>query len=239
MIKTAVIMAAGMGTRFGSMTEERPKGFIEAGGIPMVIRSIKTLIRCGIERIVIGTGYLHEVYDELAQQYPQIECCLSDRFAETNSMYTLYHCREVIGNDDFLLLESDLVFERRAITSLLECSHPDVMLITPVTKFQDQYYVETDEQGMLSNCSTDKTQVNAKGELVGIHKLSNTFYQKMCDDYARKLPELPKLGYEYELLSMSREISPLYVLCEEGLKWYEIDDIDDLRFAEEHIIKYL
>ena len=239
MIKTAVIMAAGMGTRFGSMTEERPKGFIEAGGIPMIIRSIDTLISCGVERIIIGTGYLHEVYDRLTQKYPQIECCLSDRFAETNSMYTLYHCREVIGADDFLLLESDLVFERRAITSLQECSHPDVMLITPVTKFQDQYYVEADEQGMLSNCSTDKTQVNAKGELVGIHKLSNAFYQKMCDDYARKLPELPKLGYEYELLSMSREISPVYVLCEEGLKWYEIDDIDDLRFAEKEIIKYL
>ena len=239
MIKTAVIMAAGMGTRFGSMTEERPKGFIEAGGIPMIIRSIDTLISCGVERIIIGTGYLHEVYDKLTQKYPQIECCLSDRFAETNSMYTLYHCREVIGADDFLLLESDLVFERRAITSLQECSHPDVMLITPVTKFQDQYYVEADGQGMLSNCSTDKTQVNAKGELVGIHKLSNAFYQKMCDDYARKLPELPKLGYEYELLSMSREISPVYVLCEEGLKWYEIDDIDDLRFAEKEIIKYL
>lgn len=238
-MKTAVIMAAGMGTRFGSMTEERPKGFVEAGGLAMVVRSIETLISCGIQRIVIGTGYLHEAYDALAAKYPQIVCCLSDRFAETNSMYTLYNCREIIGTDDFLLLESDLVFERRAITSLLECPHPDVMLITPVTKFQDQYYVESNADGILTNCSTDKTQVNAKGELVGIHKLSNAFYQKMCDDYARKLPEQPKLGYEYELLSMSREISPVYVLCEDGLKWYEIDDIDDLTYAEENIIKFL
>lgn len=239
MIKTAVIMAAGMGTRFGSMTEERPKGFVEAGGIPMVVRSIETLISCGIERIVIGTGYLHEAYDRLAERYPQIECCLSDRYAETNSMYTLYNCRAVIGSDDFLLLESDLVFERRAITSLMDCVEPDVMLITPVTKFQDQYYVESDAHGRLTNCSTDKGEVHAKGELVGIHKLSNAFYQKMCDDYARKVADKPKLGYEYELLSMSREISPVYVLCEEGLKWYEIDDAADLHFAEQNIIAYL
>ncbi len=239
MIKTAVIMAAGMGTRFGSMTEERPKGFIEAGGQPMVLRSIETLISCGIERIIIGTGYLREAYEELAKRYPQIVCCFSPRYAETNSMYTLYNCREMVGDEDFLLLESDLVFERRAITALLECEHPDVMLITPVTKFQDQYYVECDQEGTLTNCSTDKTQVRAKGELVGIHKLSNTFYKKMCADYETKVGELPKLGYEYQLLHMSQEILPVYVLCEEGLKWYEIDDIDDLRYAEENIIQYL
>ena len=232
-------MAAGMGTRFGSMTEERPKGFIEAGGKAMVVRSIETLISCGIERIIIGTGYLRECYEALAKQYPQIECCFSERFAETNSMYTLYNCREMVGSDDFLLLESDLVFEHRAITSLINCPHPDVMLITPVTKFQDQYYVESNEEGTLTNCSTDKSQVNAKGELVGIHKLSNSFYKKMCADYALKVDQMPKLGYEYQLLFMSQHKSPVYVLCEEGLKWYEIDDIDDLNFAEENIIKYL
>ncbi len=232
-------MAAGMGTRFGSMTEERPKGFIEAGGQPMVVRSIETLISCGIERIIIGTGYLREAYEELARRYPQIVCCFSPRYAETNSMYTLYNCQEMVGDDDFLLLESDLVFERRAITSLMECEHPDVMLITPVTKFQDQYYVESDEHGTLTNCSTDKTQVRAKGELVGIHKLSNAFYRKMCADYESKVAELPKLGYEYELLYMSQHVQPVFVLCEEGLKWYEIDDMEDLRYAEANIIKYL
>jgi len=232
-------MAAGMGTRFGSMTEERPKGFVEAGGKPMVVRSIETLISCGIERIIIGTGYLHEAYDSLAREYPQIECCLSDRYAETNSMYTLYNCRQLVGSDDFLLLESDLVFERRAITALLECDQPDVMLITPVTKFQDQYYVEANDQGTLTNCSTVKGEVNAQGELVGIHKLSNRFYQMMCSDYARKLNAQPKLGYEYELLSMSQEQAPVFVLCEKGLKWYEIDDLNDLHYAEENIIKYL
>ncbi len=238
-MRTAVIMAAGMGTRFGNMTEERPKGFIEAGGIPMVVRSIKTLISCGIERIVIGTGYLKDAYEALVKQYPQIECCFSERYAETNSMYTLYNCRDVIGDDDFLLLESDLVFERRAITALMDCKNPDVMLITPVMKFQDQYYVECNSEGRLTNCSVNKGEVNASGELVGIHKLSSEFYKMMCDDYAKKMASLPKLGYEYELLHMSREIRPVYVLCEKGLKWYEIDDIDDLQYAEEHIIKYL
>jgi choline kinase len=240
MTTTAVIMAAGLGTRFGSMTEARPKGFIEVGGKAMVVRSVETLVDCGIKRIVIGTGYQHEAYEELARQFPQIECCFSPRYAETNSMYTLYNCRSLIGEDeDFLLLESDLVYEKRAITTLMECPHPDVMLITPVTKFQDQYYVESDDDGILTNCSTNKDELKAKGELVGIHKLSASFYRVMCDDYSRKSDQLPKLGYEYLLLHMSQALRPVYVLCEEGLKWYEIDDMDDLKFAEENIIQYL
>lgn len=236
MVNTAVIMAAGMGTRFGNRTELIPKGFIPAGGIPMVERSIQILKACGIERIIIGTGYHKEHYETLAQHVTGIECVFSPRFAETNSMYTLWNCREVIGDEDFLLLESDLVFEQKAISSLIECEAETAMLITPVTKFQDQYYVESDDNDILTRCSVNKEELNAKGELVGIHKLSSKFYKLMCEDYAKIVEEKPKLGYEYELLSMSQCILPVFVLNVPGLLWYEIDDVEDLAYAEEHII---
>ncbi len=232
-------MAAGLGSRFGKMTETMPKGFIEVGGRSMVIRSIETLIACGMKRIIIGTGYKKEAYEALKATYPQIECVFSPRYAETNSMYTLWNCRETIGGDDFLLLESDLVFEKKAITSLMECQEPDVMLITPVTKFQDQYYVEYDAEHRLTRCSTVETDLDAKGELVGIHKLSGSFYRLMCEDYAKKVDAQPKLGYEYQLLTMSQTLRKVYVLKVDGLKWYEIDDPDDLAYAEEHILPFL
>ena len=236
MIKTAVIMAAGMGTRFGNRTELIPKGFVPAGGIPMIERSIDTLKACGIERIIIGTGYHKEHYEALAERVEGIECVFSPRFAETNSMYTLWNCREVIGDDDFLLLESDLVFEQKAISSLIECPAETAMLITPVTKFQDQYYVESDDNDILTRCSVNKDELNAKGELVGIHKLSNKFYKQMCEDYAKIVEAQRKLGYEYELLSMSQRISPVFVLNVPGLLWYEIDDVNDLEYAEKNIL---
>ena len=239
MIKTAVIMAAGLGSRFGHMTETMPKGFIECGGKPMVVRSIETLISCGIERIVIGTGYKREAYEQLESRFPQIECVFSPRYAETNSMFTLWNCRQAIGNDDFLLLESDIIYSRNALTELMDDPHPNIMLITPVTKFQDQYYVEHDAKGTLTRCSTERGKIDAKGELVGIHKLSGAFYQKMCADYAAIADEKSKLGYEYELLHMSQEVMPVYVLNAKDVSWYEIDDEHDLRYPEEHVVKRL
>ena len=224
-----------MGTRFGQMTEKIPKGFIPYNGIPMVVRSIRTLIDCGIDRIIIGTGYKKEEYESLAKDYHQIECVFSPRYAETNSMYTLYNCRDAIGNNDFILLESDLVFEKKAITSLMECPYESAMLITPVTKFQDQYYVEMNDKCQLVNCSTDKTKINPSGELVGIHKIGSEFFRILVDEYDKIVLEKPKLGYEFQLLDVSKRIRPMNVLKVDGLQWYEIDDINDLDFAQKNV----
>lgn len=232
-------MAAGLGSRFGKMTESVPKGFIEVGGQSMVIRSIETLIACGINRIIIGTGYKKAAYEALKEKYPQVECVFSPRYAETNSMYTLWNCREAIDDDDFILLESDIIYSKNAITELQENKHPDIMLITPVTKFQDQYYVEYDDNGTLTRCSTNEDEIDVKGELVGIHKLSSAFYKKLCRTYEKIVAEKPKLGYEYQLLWMSQNESPVYVHNASDVKWYEIDDEDDLRYAENHIIPLL
>jgi 2-aminoethylphosphonate-pyruvate transaminase len=239
-ITTAVIMAAGMGTRFGHKTDDMPKGFIEVGGMPMIVRSLQTLTNCGITRIIIGTGYHQEAYQALRSQFPQIVCVENPIYADTNSMYTLYCCHKALKpGEDFLLLESDLVFERRAIEALLDCEQPDVMLITPVTKFQDQYYVECDAQNRLTRCSVNSDELVAKGELVGIHKLSASFFEKMVNDYELRKAANMKLGYEYQLLHISQVISPVYVLYEEGLAWYEIDDERDLDYAEKNIINRL
>lgn len=234
-VKSAVIMAAGMGTRFGHYTDMIPKGFIPYKGRPMVIRSIETLIDCGIERIIIGTGYHKEHYEALVKQYPQIKCVFSPRFAETNSMYTLWNCREAIGEENFILLESDLVFEKRAILGLLECPYDSAMLITPVTKFQDQYYVQINKEYELINCSVNKDEIDPSGELVGIHKISNVFYKVLCTEYEKIVEEKPKLGYEFQLLDVSQRITPMKVLKLENLQWYEIDDEQDLKYAENNI----
>lgn len=232
MVKTAVIMAAGLGTRFGSRTELIPKGFIEVNGKSMIERSIDTLIECGIERIIIGTGYKKEAFEELQKRYAQIECCYSESYAITNSMWTLYNCQDIIALDDFLLLESDLIFEKRAILSLLDDLHKDIMLVANETKFQDQYFVEYNEERNLINCSVHRDELQVCGELVGIHKISNQFYKKLCFYYEKIKFEKPKLGYEFALLYIAQHVMKMYVLKIDKLMWYEIDDDADLAFVQ-------
>lgn len=262
MIDTAVIMAAGKGTRFGSLTTAMPKGFIKFKGMSMIERSIENLLSVGIKRIIIGTGYHRECYDGLGNKYPQIETVFSPLFAESNSMETLYQCRHAIGERDFLLLESDLVYERKALSLLLEDTHDNIMLASDVIKFQDQYYIAVDENLDLLKCSTDKeiiikeTGKEPYGELVGIHKISTRFFRQMTADYENNRNKYIMRGYEFEIedvatssgsvaaivedtdgvfsdITMRKPLpSPMYVLKPKNLQWYEIDDEKDLAFAE-------
>src|SRR5688500_13423825 len=101
-VKTAVILAAGLGSRLKDKTKERPKGFLEIEGQSLIERSISELLKSGITRIIIGTGYLHEHFDGLRQKYPQVTTLRNDDFATTGSMATLYTLRELIDGP-FLL----------------------------------------------------------------------------------------------------------------------------------------
>ena len=135
-MKKAVIVAAGMGTRLKDRTKHMPKGFLEIEGVSLIERSILKLLDVGVEKIIIGTGYLSEFFERLSDIYP-IECVKSPRFATTGSMYTLHNLREHI-QEDFILLESDLLYDRSGLQQLINDKRPDVILASDKTFSGDE-----------------------------------------------------------------------------------------------------
>ena len=126
MIREAVIVGAGLGSRLKDMTKDRPKGFLELDGSYLVEMSIKKLLEHGIERIIIGTGYCSEWYEKLAKKYPAIETVHNANYAGTGSMGTLEVCAAKVTSD-ILLLESDLIYDSVALFTLLNDHHRNVV----------------------------------------------------------------------------------------------------------------
>ncbi|MCV6594374.1 MAG: nucleotidyltransferase family protein [Silicimonas sp.] len=60
MIPSAMIFAAGFGTRMGPLTRDLPKPMVPLGGAPMIDHTIKLLRAAGITRIVANTHYLSD-----------------------------------------------------------------------------------------------------------------------------------------------------------------------------------
>jgi 2-aminoethylphosphonate-pyruvate transaminase len=218
-LTTAVILAAGRGTRLRGTIADLPKGFLPLDGLPIVERSIRKLLDHGVTRIVIGTGHLSAAYEQLAGRYRQIDCVRNEAYASTGSMHTLSNLRASIA-DDFLLLESDLVYERRGLATLLADPHRDVILASGRTNSGDEVYLQVDAALNLVDVSKDASRLGGiHGELVGITKLSVGTYHHLCAATAGR----PKLDYEHGLAEIAGR-HPVFVRRVEDLAWGEIDD---------------
>ena len=169
-INTAVILAAGMGVRLRNVIGVCPKGLLEIEGKSLIFRSLERLKSEGIDRVVIVTGFQDTMYHkhlEPLANLPKIEFIHSPRFAETGSMHSLFVAQEIL-QDDFLLLESDLLYESRALSSVLNYEGPDVVLASGKTGSNDEVYIYGINQGKNHNYETSRSIV--RGDIVAISK---------------------------------------------------------------------
>lgn len=230
MIREAVILAAGLGSRLKGRTQNMPKGFLELGGVPIVERSIQKLIAAGVERIIIGTGHCAQYYEKLASRYHIIETVYSPEYTNTGSMRTLYELRNKVAHD-FFLLESDLIYDEVGLFALANDFRSNLILASGPTESGDEVYLETDSDGRLKKLSKKLSDVSRNdGELVGITKLSTTSLELMCS-YAKKVFMTdPMLDYERAMSFISKS-NPIFVKKIENYLWREIDDESHLAMA--------
>lgn len=223
MIKQAVIVAGGLGSRFGGRTTEMPKGFIEIEGVPMVERSIKKLIEAGIEEIIIGTGHCSQWYDDLAKKYSCIHTYRNDNYKNTSSMGTLEVCApHVIG--DFLLLESDLVYDAVGLKVLINDERKNVILASGKTHSEDEVYLAADENHILTDVTKDKSKITeVAGELVGITKLSKEALDAMVAYSTAHHADMPKIDYETVMKAVAKDCN----ICVRKIEYYAWTEIDD------------
>lgn len=236
MIKEAIILGAGLGSRLKGVTKDRPKGFLELNNQYIVEMSIQKLIQHGIEHVVIGTGYCSDWYDRLAMKYPAVETVENPRFKDTGSMGTLEVCAPYVAGD-FLLLESDLIYDSIALFALMNSPQDDVILGSGETRSGDEVYIEVDSQREVSRISKDIGEIrHAYAELVGISRLSTDTLKKMCSFAGEHRTSMPKMEYETALVGAQHLGSHLFVKKIEYLVWREIDDAEHLAMARDEVL---
>jgi len=224
-VTSAVILAAGRGTRLAGHVDDRPKGFLQLGELPIIEESIDRLVMAGMRDVLIVTGHCAGHYEELARRRAGlVRTVHNPRFADSGSMYSLYCARGAVSGP-FLLLESDLVYEPRALTGLLDCPAPDVVLLSGPTGAGDEVYVEV-RDGQLLDMSKrcDALGSGVAGELVGISKISVELYRRMCAIAERAFATSLKYDYETDCLVAAGREQGIACLVVPDLVWGEIDD---------------
>jgi len=128
----ALILNSGLGKRMGSLTQHHPKCMTEIDeGETILSRQLKSLLSCGIDEVIITTGY----YDEVLKDYVdslklplKLRYVLSDKYATTNYIYSIYRAREYL-HDDIVLMHGDLVYEVEILKEMLS-SNKSLMTIS-------------------------------------------------------------------------------------------------------------
>ena len=143
LIHTAVILAAGMGTRLREHLSDRPKGLMCIGDRPIIEESFLRLQGVGIQRLILVTGHQADQYESMAANWGGFCTTVHNpRFSESGSMYSLYCARDSL-EPPFLLLESDLVYESRALQQIMAHPCEDAILLSGPTHAGDEVFVET------------------------------------------------------------------------------------------------
>jgi MurNAc alpha-1-phosphate uridylyltransferase len=69
---TAMIFAAGFGTRMGDLTKTTPKPLVPVLGKPMINHTLEILTDAGIHTVVVNTHYFADQLETHLQKHPNI-----------------------------------------------------------------------------------------------------------------------------------------------------------------------
>lgn len=230
-IKTAVILAAGETLDF-----DKPVGFLEILNSTLIERTIKLLSKYNIDKIIIAAGYKAEYYKKLAKEYSNLKIIENKKYKTTGNMYSLYLLRKHL-QEDFILLEGDLIFEENIISLLLNSKDKNVTMIdTSISDKEDSLYVTTKKNELLNISKGKYSLEKISGELIGISKLKYSSYLKMLDKFTQIENKL--FFYEYSFLDKNI-FSDLKCISSKENIWGEIDNQKQYEYIKNNIVKSL
>lgn len=225
-IKTAVILAAGKRAGFN-----KPVGCLNVDDFIIVERTIRILKENGINKIVMVTGYKEAYYKEILKDEDDIIFITNSKYKWTGTMESLVLAKEYI-NEDFILVESDLIYESRAIYDMINIKKRDCLLITNESGSGDEAFVQI-KDNCLFKMAKDIHQFNrTDGEMIGISKISYKMFTMMLKEF--KINVNPYLNYEYLILDISRNYK-VHCLKIDDLAWCEIDTLKDYKNAKDNL----
>ncbi|HOM57151.1 MAG TPA: NTP transferase domain-containing protein, partial [Candidatus Latescibacteria bacterium] len=122
MIETAVILAAGNGSRLRGVSAGLPKPLVPLAGVPIIVRVMRAAQEAGIRKFVVVTGYQAEKLRAAIENQPAITASITwvhNPEYKTRSNGTSALAAENAVDGPFVLLMADHIFEVATLRRLL------------------------------------------------------------------------------------------------------------------------
>lgn len=237
-----MILAAGMGKRLKSLTNNNTKCMVKVNGITLIERTLRILDKKNLSKIVIVVGYcgqnLIDFIETLNISTPIIYID-NPVFDKTNNIYSLALAKSYLCLEDTLLLESDLIFEESAIDLLIADDRPNLALVDKFKSWMDGTCLRLNEDDSIKDFISGKhvkfSETEDYFKTVNIYKFSKSFSQNIYVPFLTAYESAMGENEYYEtVLKLIAVLETKEILAKrlDGQVWYEIDNIQDLDIAE-------
>lgn len=243
MIRKAIVLAAGRGTRLSPLTLAIPKEMIRVGTKPVIEHAINVLKAGGIEKILVVVGRKKEAILDYLGSGERLGVDISYRIQEElkGTAHAVYQGKDFIGDEDFAVIYGDNYLRPYDVMEEIVRFHEErgadaTLVLHPVKDPRRFGVVKIDADGKVLGMIEKPTLEEAEPYKVGDEYLSIAgllVLKHMVFDYIEKT----KIGTDNEIwLTDSAELMrkdgrEICAFLFRGTR-YDIGTFDSLREAD-------
>ncbi len=223
-VDNAIIMAAGMSSRFAPLSFETPKALLNIRGEVLIERQIRQLRESGIQQIIVVVGYKKELFSYLAEKYG-VQLVENPSYDTRNNHSSIYAVRHFLKNS--YICSSDNYFSSNPFGIEEEESYYAAVYAAGET---NEWCLQTDPKGYI-----EKVTIGGRDAwyMLGHTFWSETFSRTFCEilkqEYDR--PETIDLLWE-GLFIQHLDRLKMKVRHYDTDEIYEFDTLDELRLFD-------
>jgi choline kinase len=234
-ITTALLLAAGTGSRLFPITQYSPKCLTLVNDKSILERLMNNLKSQGFKRLVIVTGHEQAcIKDFLGDKTGDIciEYVHSPLYKTTNNIYSLWMARNII-NEPFVLFESDLVLNSALLDEMV---YPDRMAVALMRPWLNGTTVSIDKANVVTKFQkgTTDSYPDIRYKTVNIYSFSLPSWKAIVKNLNSYI-EAGSVNCYYETVfseMVDNKSLAFDSVSFDHKPWYEIDDQKDLAKAE-------
>ncbi len=234
-----VILAAGMATRLKPLTNETPKTLLKIKNKPILGYILDNFIKNGISDFFIVTGFKNEKIENfIKKEYPSIKVNFvnNNNYETTNNAYSLLLLDKMI-NDDFILVDSDIIFDYRILPLIINKEEKIKIALKKHKLSAEEIKVVIDNKFKIKKISKKISPQKAFGESIGIEFFPKKYIDHLFSTLRKRVIEENNMNefYEATFEEMIKNGIDFYGVDINNLEAIEIDFIEDFKKAEELI----
>ena len=237
-----LILAAGMGSRLKKLTENNTKSMVEVNGVSLIERMLRILDSKNLSRIIVVTGYKSDFFIQYINSLKlntEILFINNDIYDKTNNIYSMYLAKDEMIKEDTITLESDLIFNDEMIDTILNDTRANLALVAKYEPWMDGTCLKINEKEEILEFVSGKEfnfhDANQYYKTINIYKFSKDFSSKIYFPFLEAFMSTNGKNDYYEaVLKIIIGLGKNHIeakCIDDSVKWYEIDDEQDLDIA--------